>query len=124
MNTLVFNLDEELKNNRIQSQFNPSIVSQMMLSGKNNYYPNNNSLQFQENLIAFENNCSDNNDYAKNIPRKAFEQNVIGNPCVASFAREANKFANNPNPIVNMNINSATSKFFFVWFLICFYIIT
>ena len=115
MNYLVLNLDDELKNNRILNHLNPNIVGQMMLNGNNTFYPNY-SNQYQENFFNIEQNINNNNNWAGNVSRRAFEQNNVY-PGIYSFANEAIKFNNNPNPLVNLN--STRSNFIYLIYFNC-----
>jgi hypothetical protein len=95
VNNIVFNLEEQLKkNNRSQNPFNQNLMNNMIFNGKNTFYPNNN--HFQDNLL----NIDTNNNYACNVSRRVFEQNMGYQNL--SAANEADRF-NNPNPLVNYN---------------------
>jgi len=118
VNNLVFNLEEELKNKRIQSQLNHTIISQMMLDGNNIVYPTNNSfsLQCQENVLRMDNNhniyninTNSYNNYASNLCTMAYDQNLV-NPSVSSFAHEDERFSNNNHNNLLANLNSNRSN--------------
>lgn len=92
---MVSNLEEELKNNRLQHLLNPNLVMSSMLYNNGNNF-NNNFYQFQESSS----NVNYNSNFVGNVPRGVFEPNMGYQNLL--IANEINRF-NTPSQLVNLN---------------------